>query len=184
MTLSAINNRWEVLCHQSIHPKYSAFLPAQECSAIPNTWFIYPRKLLCSAGLGFCSQTLFVHVSLFSIPRQQFGRSWMNTKVMRWRFMHPANIWQGQFCSCLSLLPAKSSDSLTPEPVGFILTCRMWENMQREVNMKRKLERFSSWREPNSLIFWGILLAHTKKPADILEHPSAAIPCTKNRTKY
>lgn len=26
--------------------------------------------------------------------RQQFGKSWMNTKVMKWRSMHRANIWQ------------------------------------------------------------------------------------------
>lgn len=165
MTLSAINNKREVLCHQSIQPKYSAFLAA-ECSAIPNTCFFYPRKLFCSAGTLLTNPKLFAHVFLFSIPRQQFGKSWMNTKVMKWRFMHRANIWQGQFSSCSFLLPAENS-AWVPNMWSLLFTCWMWENIQRRLILK---ENWSfSWGEPNFLIFGGLLLAHAKKHADILQ---------------
>lgn len=112
MTLSAINNKWEVLCHQSIQPKHSAFLPALSALLYPIPASSTPENFSALQVWHFAVLTntkLFVHVCLFSIPRQQFGKSWMNTKVMKWRSMLRANIWQGQFSSYSFPLPAKNS---------------------------------------------------------------------------
>lgn len=88
--------------------------------AVPTTAYSYFRKLLfCSASplsdnaYKLCTMLIntkfFRNHLLFPIPRQQFGKSWMNTKVMRWRCTRQANIWQGQFSSWSFPFPAKTS---------------------------------------------------------------------------
>lgn len=141
---------------------------------------LLPQKtvLLCRSGILLTNTKLFACVFLFSIPRQQFEKSWMNTKVMKWRFMHRANIWQGQFSSCLFLLPAKNSAWLLNLWIS-LLHVGCGRICKGRLILK---ENWSfSWREPNFLIFWGDFISTYQETCrHSPEHPSAGIPCTKD----
>lgn len=141
------------------------------CIYLYSQYLVLPQKtlLLCRSGILLTNTKLFAHVFfLFSIPRQQFGKSWMNTKVMKWRFMHRANIWQGQFSSWLFLLPAKNSAwvlnlwiLLLHAGCGTICKGRLILKENWSVSLPEENQIF--W------FFGGLLLAHTKKPANILQ---------------
>ena len=84
---------------------------------LSTKFFLLYHKITKSASItNGCQSTTMILISHASFlmswkimcsflnSRQQFVKNWMNTKVMKWRYMHQASIWQGRISICMNFM--------------------------------------------------------------------------------